>query len=243
MASATKKFDEPLMPTGEGVLYGFFCAPCAHAHVKANLNGRDCSGFDCLCGSMGSMLAVRRHIRQKYNLDLEMSQSIGGCFNCQSDGQYCQDVWTPCCLMCVPIVDILTICAYGCANTRMVNKLNQDKVLGWGAHAEKPKSDRPYSHGMCGCFSSCSTCIYATCCPCCAAAQATAMVQGRTCDTCDLCGAYNTYELRQSVRAKYGIHGNPSDDAINVCCCSACVFCQDYAELVARDGGSSYMAN
>lgn len=67
--------------------------------------------------------------------------------------------------------------------------------------------------------------------------------QGRTCDTCDLCGAYNTYELRQSVRAKYGIHGNPSDDAINVCCCSACVFCQDYAELVARDGGSSYMAN
>lgn len=75
----------------------------------------------------------------------ESSQSFTMYMHVYGVGWGCR---TPCCLMCVPIVDILTICAYGCANTRMVNKLNQDKVLGWGAHAEKPKSDVRFSPSL-----------------------------------------------------------------------------------------------
>jgi len=79
---------------------------------------------------------------------------------------------------------------------------------------------RPYSHGMCGCFSSCSTCIYATCCPCCAAAQATAMVQVRmslrSCVCTNTCTNDKNQAYKQSLFMRFLLSKN--DDNFFVYC-------------------------
>lgn len=73
------------------------CPLCLSAQVKADLDGRKCGTCDCLCtGWPYNQVAVRRQLRKKYGLRLDIATSTCGCIT-QSCGNSCRDTYAEDC--------------------------------------------------------------------------------------------------------------------------------------------------
>lgn len=74
------------------------CATCLSAQLKAELDERNCSVCDCMCsGWPYNQVAIRRQLRTKYGLQLDIATENCGClFNTCTNSRkttYTEDCW------------------------------------------------------------------------------------------------------------------------------------------------------
>lgn len=236
-----------------------WCTPCMAAYLKADLDGRECSLWDCVCGGFpNNNLSLRRHVRQKYNLDLEIATTSCGCRKCS--GTYWQDVWEPLvlskvggvllgipCMMAKvgdfsKVVNAVVNACYACATAREVSKRRSPGAAAWSPFAPTYQGV-PHTVPLYACCDEPGLACRAFWCPCCVMGEATAMLQGRNYDCCDCVSGYPPYALRKSVQAKYGFHDptGDCDDCCNALWCGCCMLVQDHRELTARNSSQAYL--
>jgi len=76
----------------------------------------------------------------------------------------------------------------------------------------------------------------AVCCPCILNATLKASLDNRPITFCDYLCVNNSYQSRQTIRAKFGLAYAPFNDCIACVCCSCCVVHSDIREFAKREG-------
>lgn len=224
--------------------YGCLCPICLTAQVKAELDGRVCGICDCCCMAFPyNQIAIRRQMRLKYGLELDIAENAGGCLlnplNQGCTGTYAEDCWLPCLTSCAvetmvgwftpswskSVGNVLHTMQL-CQTSREVRKLSRStgdmelnqmfygRLLNVPRTGAAEKSGGTYAHHFFGCFDDLPVCLYTFFCCWCAVGYATAMVQDRRCDALDCCSHYSAYELRKTVQTKYGISHPPKSYAL-----------------------------
>ncbi|CAL5430623.1 unnamed protein product [Camellia sinensis] len=109
-----------------------------------------------------------------------------------------------------------------------------------------PKSQVPWSTGLCDCFDDVPNCCITCWCPCITFERIAEIVdKGST--SCGASGALYTlisivvgcpcfYSCfyRSKMRQQYLLHESPCGDCLVHCCCESCALCQEYRELKNR---------
>ncbi|KAI7994429.1 Protein PLANT CADMIUM RESISTANCE 2 [Camellia lanceoleosa] len=109
-----------------------------------------------------------------------------------------------------------------------------------------PKSQVPWSTGLCDCFDDVPNCCMTCWCPCITFGRIAEIVdKGST--SCGASGALYTlisivvgcpcfYSCfyRSKMRQQYLLHKSPCGDCLVHCCCESCALCQEYRELKNR---------
>ncbi|KAL7149511.1 hypothetical protein ABFS83_05G045500 [Erythranthe nasuta] len=109
-----------------------------------------------------------------------------------------------------------------------------------------PKSQVPWSTGLCGCFSDCRNCCITCWCPCITFGQIAEIVDKGS-SSCGQNGALYTliacvtgcpcfYSCfyRSKLRQQYLLHESACGDCCVHCFCESCALCQEYRELKNR---------
>jgi Cys-rich protein (TIGR01571 family) len=118
---------------------------------------------------------------------------------------------------------------------------------------------KPWSTGLCGCFSDCPGCLDGLCCsPCQQSRQYNVLVNNTygvnplvCCTICVVDGSMGgigtlamNWHMRQELRKRYWLEGSETGDVLMSCCCGPCSTCQVYRELSAQGAWpQAYCAN
>ncbi|XP_059659165.1 protein PLANT CADMIUM RESISTANCE 2-like [Cornus florida] len=110
----------------------------------------------------------------------------------------------------------------------------------------QPKSEVPWSTGLCDCFDDVPNCCMTCWCPCVTFGRVAEIVD-RGSTSCAVSGAIYTLIAvvtgcaccfsccyRSKMRHQYMLQENPCGDCLVHCCCESCALCQEYRELKNR---------
>ncbi|XP_021910081.1 protein PLANT CADMIUM RESISTANCE 2-like isoform X2 [Carica papaya] len=119
----------------------------------------------------------------------------------------------------------------------------------------RPKIRRPWSTGLCDCFSDCRNCCITCWCPCITFGQIAEIIDKGS-SSCGVNGALYTliacvvgcascYSCfyRTKMRQQYMLKESPCGDCCVHCCCEYCALCQEYRELKNRGYDMSIVVN